>query len=143
MSDELGFNSKVDLSILVALLTAVAVCIVAVAMLWDIGAARGWLLPGLLMLPLAVGILLPLWILVSLRYFLSGDTLRVRCGPFAWRIALRDIQSIVPSQEGAAGPALSFDRLRIDRAGGKPLIISPEPRAEFLRQLEHRRARSA
>lgn len=143
MSDELGFSSKVDLSILIGLLAAVAACVWGIAALWDDGAAQRWLLPFLLTLPLAVGILLPLWALVSLRYFLSADTLRVRCGPLAWRIPIREIESVKPSDESRVCPALSFDRLRIDRAGGQSLIISPEPRAEFLRQLEHRRNRTA
>jgi hypothetical protein len=38
-----------------------------------------------------------------------------------------------------SSPAMSLDRLRIEYGQGKAIMISPEPRAEFLRQLEHRR----
>jgi hypothetical protein len=72
---------------------------------------------------------------------LSAERLRVRCGPFQWLIPITDIASVVPTQSPTSSPAASLDRLRIDYGQGRSILISPEPRAEFLRQLEHRRGR--
>jgi hypothetical protein len=143
MNDELAFNSKTDLGLLILLLGFAAVCFWVIAELWTGLVARGWLVAAAVGIPLGLGILLPLWLVVSLRYFLSAETLRVRCGPWRWRIPIRDISAVESTGSARAGPALSFDRLRIAYGGGRSIMIAPEPRTEFMRQLEHRRANSA
>jgi len=135
MSDELAFSSKIDLWLLILLLTGVSACVWGIAKIWDANAAILW--PVALLL--AVGILLPLWVLVSLRYFLSDDSLRVVCGPFRWQIAIKEISVVSPTHNYKSSPALSLDRLLIEYGEGRRITISPEPRKEFLRQLEHRR----
>lgn len=139
MRDELAFNSKMDLWLLILVLTAVAACLWGVAKVWDADSNALWLLAPLL----AVGILLPLWILGTLKYFLSDDALRVRCGPFRWQIPIGDIKSVTPTKDSRSSPAMSLDRLEIEYGDGQRLIISPEPREEFLRQLEHRRKQAS
>ncbi len=139
MRDELAFNSKMDLWLLILVLTAVAACLWGVAQIWDAGSAVLWLLAPLL----ALGILLPLWILGTLKYFLSDEVLRVRCGPFRWQIPIRDIKSVTPTNESRSSPAMSLDRLEIEYGDDQRLLISPEPREEFLRQLEHRRKQAS
>jgi hypothetical protein len=139
MHDELAFNSKIDLWMLIVLLTAVAACLWGVAKIWDANSAILWLLTPVL----AAGILLPLWILGTLKYFMSDETLRVRCGPFRWLIQIRDIRSVTPTNDPKSSPAMSLDRLEIGYGDDKSLLIAPEPRAEFLRQLEHRRKQAA
>ena len=143
MSDELAFNSKIDLWILILLLSAVALCGWILADYWTLLLRRGWLLASLLAVPLAIGIVLPLWIVTSLKYYLSDRSLRVRCGPFQWRIAISDIKGVDPTRNSVSSPALSLDRLRIEYGAGRAVLISPEPREEFLRQLEHRRRQVA
>jgi hypothetical protein len=135
MHDELAFNSKIDLW----MLTAVAACLWGVAKIWDANSAILWLLTPVL----AAGILLPLWILGTLKYFMSDETLRVRCGPFRWLIQIRDIRAVTPTNDPKSSPAMSLDRLEIDYGDDKSLLIAPEPRTEFLRQLEHRRKQAA
>ena len=135
MNDELAFNSKIDLWLLILILTAVSICLWALAAIWDSGDAIRW---GAVA-ALAVGILLPLWVVVSLKYFLSDDNLRIRCGPFKWSIPIRDISAVTPTNSPWSSPALSLDRLSVVYGGGHSIMISPEPRAEFLRQLEYRR----
>lgn len=135
MSDELVFNSKMDLWILILILTLVTACIWGVAQIWDANSAILWPVAGVL----AIGVLLPLWLLVSLRYFLTDSALRVRCGPFKWRIPIAEISAISPTNNAASSPAMSLDRLLIEYGDSKQLMISPEPRAEFIRQIEHRR----
>ncbi len=139
MRDELAFNSKMDLWLLILVLTAVAACLWGVAQIWDAGSAVLWLLAPLL----ALGILLPLWILGTLKYFLSDEVLRVRCGPFRWQIPIRDIKSVTPTKDPRSSPAMSLDRLEIEYGDDQRLLISPEPREEFLRQLEHRRKQAS
>lgn len=135
MSDELAFNSKIDLWLLILIGTGVAACLWGAAEIWDGNRAVLWPVAAILL----IGILVPLWALISLRYFLSDDSLRVRCGPFNWRIPIGDIRAVTPTTSARAGPAMSFDRLQIDYGENGSLLISPEPRDEFLRQLEHRR----
>jgi hypothetical protein len=135
MSDELAFNSKTDLGILILLLTAVTACLWGVASIWDANSIVLWPVAAVL----GVGILVPLWMIVSLKYFLSDDRLRVRCGPFQWRIPIRDITAVTATNSAQSSPAMSLDRLLIEHGENGRVMISPEPRAEFLRQLEHRR----
>jgi hypothetical protein len=139
MSDELAFSSKVDLWLLIVLLVAVAICGAILAHNWNELLGRGWLFTALIGIPLAIGVIFPLWIVVSLRYFLSDQALRIRCGPFTWRIALGEITAVSETSNPLSSPALSFDRLRIEYGNGRAVMISPEPREEFLRQLNHRR----
>jgi len=143
MSDELAFSSRIDLWLLIVLLAAVSLCAWILAENWDVMLARGWLVASLIVVPLAIGILFPLWIVTSLRYFLSDQTLRVRCGPFQWRIAIREITAVDPTHNALSSPAMSLDRLRIEYGQGKTVMISPEPRDEFIRQLEYRRSQAA
>jgi hypothetical protein len=139
MGGELAFNSKIDLWLLIVILTAVAACLWGIGAIWDADSVVFWPAAAIL----AVGIGLPVWILASLRYYLSDDTLRVRCGPSEWKIAIRDIRSVSATNEARTSPALSFDRLLIEYGDGGRVLISPEPRAEFLRQLEYRRKHAA
>lgn len=143
MNDELAFHSKVDWWLLILVLSAVAVCGWILAAYWARLLAHGWVFASLLTLPLAAGVLVPLWLVVSLRYFLSDEMLRVRCGPWQWRIAIPDITSVNPASDPLSSPALSLDRLRIEYGGDRAVTISPEPRDEFLRQLEFRRRQAA
>jgi hypothetical protein len=139
MSGELAFNSKIDLWLLIVILTGVAACLWGIGAVWDADSAVLW--PVALIL--ALGSLFPIWIVASLRYFLSDELLRVRCGPRQWSIAIRDITAVSPTNDAGTSPALSFDRLLIEYGDGGRVMISPEPRAEFLRQLEHRRRQAA
>jgi hypothetical protein len=135
MNDELAFNSKIDLWLLIVLMTGVAACLWGMAVVWDSAPSLLWPLMALL----AVGILIPLWVLVSLRYFLSDETLRIRCGPFKWLVPIRSIHAISRTNNLTSSPALSLDRLLVEYGDDQRIIISPEPREEFLRQLEYRR----
>lgn len=139
MSGELAFNSKIDLWLMIGVLTVVAACFWGAAVIWDSDRIILWPVAAILV----VGILAPIWLLVSLRYFLSDENLRVRCGPFRWQIPIRDITAVSPTNDTKASPAMSFDRLQIDYGEDSRLLISPEPRAEFLRQLEYRRKQTA
>jgi hypothetical protein len=135
MSEGISFNSKIDLWLLVVLLLAVAVCLLPALQL--IGGGGGAL--RLAAIPLLLVAAFVLWLLVSTRYLLLQQELQIRCGPFKWTVPINEITAVAPTRSPWSSPALSLDRLRIDYAQGRSIMISPEPRQEFLRQLQARR----
>lgn len=88
----------------------------------------------------ALAIAFMLWTLLNTGYTLDARTLYVRSGPFRWTIALEQIHSVTATRDTRSGPALSFDRLRIDYGSGRSMLISPRDKDAFLRDLEHRRS---
>jgi hypothetical protein len=129
------FRSKVDGSLRVLGLAAPGVALIAIAT----GARQGraiLLLPALLTAIVAVVVV---WVVLSTYYEFTGELLVAHCGPFRWRIPLKDILSVRESQSVRSGPALSMDRLEVVWGEGRVLLISPDDRAGFLAML-HRRA---
>ena len=125
-------RSKIDGWLAAVLLLSIALL---VAGLWTAHAQDGPL-PVALALPiLLLGAGLPLWILAGTHYTFVGDALVVRCGPFRWRIPLREIRSVTPTRDMLASPALSLDRLRIDYGVGRTVMVSPADKDAFLRAL--------
>jgi hypothetical protein len=96
--------------------------------------------PAMALLLLAFAVTVPLWTMLGTRYTLSDETLRVRSGPFAWRIALREVSRMEPTRDARSSPALSLDRLRIDYGDGRSLMISPADKQRFVRDFAARRA---
>lgn len=137
MSDQLVFRSKVDMWLLILLFLPAAACFTGAAQYYTAVSTRYWWL-GIL---LAVGIVMPLWLFFSLKYFMSDTELRVRCGPFRWTIGIGEISKIAATKAAWSNPAMSLDRIRISYGQGRSVVISPEPRHEFLRQLEARMER--
>ena len=137
--EKLTFASKVDGWLLAVILASVLVCLVATA---PVLAA-----PGTARWPTAfvtlVGVGLPLWVLGSTRYTLMDAELRVRSGPFRWRVPLREVREITPTRDPLSSPALSLDRLRIDYGRGKWIMISPRDKELFIRELNARREAAA
>lgn len=74
---------------------------------------------------------LPIWILLSTRYIVDSDTLKVRAGPFFWNLPVSDIHSLSPTRSPLSSPALSLDRIQINYGAGKRLIVSPDDRRGF------------
>jgi len=91
---------------------------------------------------LLLGVGLPLWLLFSTTYALDQEQLSIRCGPFKWQVPIRDIRAITPTRNPLSSPALSLDRLRIDYGSGGSVMISPNNKEQFLRDIEALRARS-
>jgi len=87
------------------------------------------------------GVGLPLWILANTNYTLTDMTLHVRCGPFSYKVPIAEISSVTPTRSILSAPALSLDRLRIEYSRGKVVVISPEDRERFLKDLDIRRRR--
>lgn len=80
-----------------------------------------------------------LWVWFGTYYVLDASELKIRCGPFRWRVGLDTILQASP-QRGFSGPILSTDAvfLRTDRGLAGGLCVSPARRDEFLVALAAR-----
>ena len=72
--------------------------------------------------------------LIGTHYTVSGDILRVACGPFRWKVPIGAIEAVEATRSPLSSPALSLDRLRI-RYGGKRIMVSPSDKTGFLRAI--------
>jgi hypothetical protein len=132
--DTVTFRSKVDWWLAAVLLVSAVASLVAVAMVAMLESS----LVALAMAPiLLVSVVLPVWILRATEYRIGPSDLHVRCGPFAWRVPLRDIRSVTPTRNPLSSPALSLDRLRIDY-GRRSIMLSPRDKEAFVRELRKR-----
>jgi hypothetical protein len=127
------YKSKIDTWILVVLIAAMAICVFASVVVLLSGSPDTW---WTLLLTVGIGIVLPLWLLVSTHYTLDSKLLVVRSGPLKWRVPITDIVSITSTESVLSGPALSLDRLCIDYGHGSKLVISPRDKEQFLREIE-------
>ena len=75
------------------------------------------------------------WIFHSTYYMVDQDYLRIRSGPFRWRVLISEIESITPSNSVLSSPALSRDRLRVTYRGGRSILVSPGDRGSFVDAL--------
>lgn len=80
-------------------------------------------------------VLIPGWMSAATRYTFEGETLVIRSGPLLTRLPLAEITGAAPQRSFAPAPALSNDRVRLDRRTGKSLFISPRDREGFLARL--------
>ncbi len=134
MSVQRAYRSKVDGKI--ALVTGLAVVVLGAtgATLPDRNhdAAVALHVVSLFCLALCV------WTLLGTYYVIDATSLIVRSGPFHWTLLLREIRSVQPSRDTRSGPALSFDRLRIEYGAGRILMVSPREKDAFLADLARR-----
>jgi hypothetical protein len=134
--DTVTFRSKVDWWLAAVLLFAAFASFVAVAFVAVVESPLLALAISPLLL-LSVG--LPVWLLCATEYRIGSSELHVRCGPFAWRVPLRDIRSVTPTHNPLSSPALSLDRLRIDYGQKKSsIMISPTDKEAFVKELRKR-----
>lgn len=127
------YKSKTDAWLVAVLALAIAVSLSASATVMLAGGSATWWVVGV---TVALGIGLPLWVLLGTDYRLESGQLHVRSGPFNWRIPVATITNIVPTSNPLSSPALSLDRLRIEYENGKTIMISPRDRDRFLRDME-------
>lgn len=133
------FESKRDAWLVALIWGAVLVCgYSALAQFWS-GAPLGIRAPALIGLGASAAFML--WVLYGTRYRLSDTELLILCGPFRYRVLLKEIRSVEPSRNPLSSPACSLDRLAIRwGAGGKRILISPEDKSAFMRILKERSA---
>lgn len=128
------YRSRVDGKIGLVSGLAVIVLIVAGVTLPDRAHATALALHAVALIGLAVCV----WTLLGTYYVIDATSLIIRSGPFHWIVPLREIRSVQPTRDVRSGPALSFDRLRIEYSGGRAILISPREKAEFLADLARR-----
>lgn len=123
------FRSKIDTWLGLVILVSVLVCL-AITM----GMALIMSLSGRLfsMMVLAMGVVLPLWILLGTRYLVSQDSLVIKSGPFRWHIPISAITRVRKTKNPISSPALSLDRLQIQYQPGKSIMVSPKDKQAFL-----------
>ncbi len=134
MSMQRSYRSKVDGKI--ALLTGLAVVVLVVA-----GATvpdRNHDTAVALHVASLFCLALCIWTLLGTYYVIDATTLVVRSGPFHWSVPLREIRSVQPTRDVRSGPALSFDRLRIEYGAGRVLLVSPREKEAFIADLARR-----
>jgi hypothetical protein len=133
---KLVYPSRIDATsvapLIIAGLGALAACIV----IGESALLANWLIVSVVLLLLAG---FPVWIITSTRYTFTSNELAIRSGPFSWKIPFRDITVVERTNSRRSGPALSMDRLRISYGRGKSILISPENKEAFLRELYSRR----
>lgn len=133
------YTSKIDTWLAFVLISAMAVCVVAVVLPLRLGHTAA----AIIALPaLVLGVGLPVWLMMSTSYTLSDATLFIKSGPFKWTVPVDDISSVTPTSDPLSSPALSLDRLRIEYGQNKSVMISPKLKHEFLQDLETRRKRN-
>jgi membrane protein YdbS with pleckstrin-like domain len=129
------FKSKVD-SWLVAVAIVTGLGALAAGAVAFREGSPGSLLTFLVVVALVVA--LPISLLAGTHYTFDGDALRIRSGPFRWNIPLAEIRGVQPTRNPLSSPALSLDRLRITYGPGRFIMISPENKEGFLRELAKR-----
>jgi hypothetical protein len=133
--DRITFRSKVDWWLAAVLLISAASSSAAVVIVSVVESP----LLGLAISPLLLlSVGLPVWLLRSTSYTFSDTQLDVRCGPFAWRVPLREIRSVTATRNPLSSPALSLDRLRIDFGRMSSIMVSPEDQEGFMKELRKR-----
>jgi hypothetical protein len=134
MSLQRAYRSKVDAKIGLICGLAVVVLIVTGVTLPDPAHGTALALHAVALIGLAVCV----WTLLGTYYVIDATSLVIRSGPFHWIVPLREIRSVRPTRDVRSGPALSFDRLRIEYSGGRVILISPREKEEFLTDLARR-----
>ena len=122
------FQSKMD-SWLVVLIVATSVAVV-VAMVPIIMQSQGMQL--FIVIPIMMlAAVLPIWLLMTTRYVVDKEMLRIHCGPFRWKIRLDEIESIKATRNPLSSPALSLDRIMIRYRKRGRVMVSPVDKEKF------------
>jgi hypothetical protein len=78
---------------------------------------------------------LVLWVLLGTRYVVTGEALLLQAGPFRFRAALADVESL---SEGTRRGVGEVPRLRLAMRGGRSLTVSPRDPDAFAAALSRR-----
>lgn len=126
------FPSKVDwwLAVILAVSPLIGLGVVVA------GAASGDLAAALIGLLTTLGVIVLFWGAVwPVEYVIDDEVLVIRSGQIRQRVPLEQLVRARPSRNVLASPALSLDRIRLDRRGGGFLLVSPSDRAGFVEAI--------
>ncbi len=122
------FTSKIDTWLLGVIVAVILVSVVTVFLVMKKGGTIGYLSAIFMAV---VGAALPVWLLLSTKYIVTGEALIIRSGPFSQSVLLASISSVQNTRSPRSSPALSLDRLRISYANGKSIMVSPKNKRKF------------
>lgn len=131
------FRSKIDTWLILVLVLSAAVALSAAGGTLRQTYGMALLVPISIV---AIGAVLPMWILADTKYSILGGTLHIRSGPFSWKIPIASITSITPSSSLISSPALSLKRLRVEYGAGKSVLVSPIDPQGFIHAIDFLKA---
>lgn len=127
------FKSKIDKGILICFILSIVACPLGASVMLMEGGTINYSIATIILI---VGTGFPLWLLVSTKYIVENDNLKIISGPFSWNIPIESIKSVQETQNAITSPALSFDRLEITYEDDKVILISPANKKEFTQKLD-------
>ncbi|SER06326.1 PH domain-containing protein [Nitrosomonas sp. Nm51] len=127
-----AFKSKIDRSLLFLLAFSIIACLMGASVMLEVGGTFNAILAAV---TLIAGAGFPLWILLSTRYIVDDENLKIMSGPFSWIIPIQSIISVQETRSAGASPALSLDRLEIKYGTDKAILVSPADKQAFIRRL--------
>lgn len=126
------FQSKTDSWLVILIVaTSIGVLIATVPVILQ---AQGTQLPIVIPVMLLAAVL-PIWLLMTTRYVVDNEMLRIHCGPFRWKIRLDEIESLKATRNPLSSPALSLDRVMIRYRNGRRIMVSPLDKQKFAAAL--------
>lgn len=128
------FKSKIDKGILICFILSIIACPLGASVMLMEGGTINYSLATIILI---VGTGFPLWLLVSTKYIVENDNLKIISGPFSWNIPIKSIKSVQETQNAITSPALSFDRLEITYEDDKVILISPANKKQFMQKLDN------
>lgn len=132
--NEQRFPSKIDWWILATPIVVVVGVLVAIVLNTKPGQVH-----VSIFVPLAISVVVPVGIFASIfsstSYVISGNELRIKCGPMKMLVSIDSISWIANSHSLVSSPALSLSRLAIQYGRFKEVLISPADRQGFIRAI--------
>jgi membrane protein YdbS with pleckstrin-like domain len=132
---ELTYNSRIDAWLVVVTGLVLASLLVPGLLLLHFESSHAVTLLGVF----ALNVLVLLLFCYPCRYAFMVDHLEVQSGAVRMRVPYAEITAVTPSRSLWSGPALSLERVRIDR-GARFLLVSPVQRDRFMAELRSRAA---
>lgn len=126
------FKSKMDLWLLIVLLFAIFASVTAAINMYQEGSD---MMLAYAAFTLLIGCGMPLWMLLTTRYEVNGNTLMVVCGPIRKSIEIDSIRGVKSTRNPASAPALSLDRIEINYGDNGSIMVSPADKTEFLNAI--------
>lgn len=133
------FKSKIDKGILICLILSIIACSLGASVMLKESGAVNYAIATFILI---FGAGFPLWILVSTKYIVKNENLKITSGPFSWNIPIKSINSVQETQNALTSPGLSFDRLEITYDEDKVIIVSPANKIEFMQKLDNEKLSS-
>jgi membrane protein YdbS with pleckstrin-like domain len=127
------FRSKIDWWVRLVLITAVLTEIVVI---WMIASeSRDPVATTVVILVCILAIMLFAWVMFGTTYKVDRGTLRIRSGPFRWKVPIDQIHAVEATRSPLSSPALSMDRIRIHYGENRRVMVSPADKAGFLQAI--------